>query len=593
MIAAASRLKINPVLAKALGECKPHFVNAALFSCFINLLQLAPTLYMLQVYSRVVTTGGTLTLVYLTLILVFALGTMSFLDSLRTRLLMRSGLRVDKILAGEVLDHLYARTPIGRQGPGSMLLREFDTFKQTLSGAGIVALFDLPWIVIFLGLCFYLNVWLGCLTIGGGAILAFVTWLSERSSYKYVTQSAEAMAKAYGRQDATAQRSDVVRALGMRRALVAGMLKERHGALDEQIKASLSVGGFSTFSKFLRQFLQSVALGVGAYLAIHQMISAGAIFAASLLMSRALNPMEQVIGQWRSLIRGYNAFKTVNKALDERDAKPQLTRLPAPKAAIDVENLSITMPEQKAYILQGISFRVRPGELVGVAGPSGAGKSTLARVLVGSDGYEIGTIRFDGAERREWDPELLARHVGYLPQDSSLFAGTVRDNISRFESANGGNEEDIDAAVVAAAQAAGLHEMIQHLPHGYNTVLGINGQGISGGQAQRVALARALYRDPDILILDEPNSYQDGAGEVALIKAMADVCARGGAVVVIAHRTSVLERADKLLMLNGGRVQFFGTTREWAELVQKQRAQETKLQPVPTEPKAAGKAGVN
>ncbi len=327
MIAAASRLKINPVLAKALGECKPHFVNAALFSCFINLLQLgADALHASGLQprgdhgrhfdARLPDPDPGL-----------RPGYDVFLDSLRTRLLMRSGLRVDKILAGEVLDHLYARTPIGRQGPGSMLLREFDTFKQTLSGAGIVALFDLPWIVIFLGLCFYLNVWLGCLTIGGGAILAFVTWLSERSSYKYVTQSAEAMAKAYGRQDATAQRSDVVRALGMRRSLVAGMLKERHGALDEQIKASWSVGGFSTFSKFLRQFLQSVALGVGAYLAIHQMISAGAIFAASLLMSRALNPMEQVSGQWRSLIRGYNAFKTVNKALDERDAKPQLTRL--------------------------------------------------------------------------------------------------------------------------------------------------------------------------------------------------------------------------------------------------------------------------
>lgn len=581
--------KINPILAKAFGQCKPHFVNAALFSCFINLLQLAPTLYMLQVYSRVVTTGGTMTLVYLTLILVFALGTMSFLDSLRTRLLMRSGLRVDKILAGEVLDHLYARTPIGRQGPGSLLLREFDTFKQTLSGAGMVALFDLPWIVIFLSLCFYLNAMLGWLTIGGGTILAFVTWLSERSSYRYVTQSAEAMAKAYGRQDATSQRSDVVRSLGMRRAMVAGMLKERHTALDEQIKASLSVGGFSTLSKFLRQFLQSVALGVGAYLAIHQQISSGAIFAASLLMSRALNPMEQVINSWRSLIRGYNAFKAVNKALDERDAKPMLTHLPAPKAAIDVDGLSITMPEQKAYILQGISFRVRPGELVGVAGPSGAGKSTLARVLVGADGYDIGTIRFDGGERRDWDPELLAQHVGYLPQDPSLFAGSVRDNICRFDGVFGGDSEEIDAAVVAAAKAAGLHEMIQQLPRGYNTVLGINGQGISGGQAQRVALARALYRDPDILILDEPNSYQDGAGEIALIKAMADVCARGGAVVVIAHRTSVLERADKLLMLNAGKVQFFGTTREWADIVQKQRAQETKLAPVP----AAGKAGAN
>jgi len=305
----AARLKISPVMAKALAQCRPHFVNAAVFSFFINMLQLTPTLYMLQVYGRVVPTGGVMTLVYLTIILIVSLATMSFLDSLRGRLLMRSGLRIDKILAGQVLNHLYARIGNTRMNQGSTLLREFDAFKQTLSGAGIVALFDLPWIVIFLGLAFFLNVWLGVLSLAGGVALALVTWLSERASYKYITTSAEAMAKAYQRQEATSQRADVVRALGMRRALVNVQLKERHGAMDDQIRANLSVSGFSTMSKFLRQFLQSVALGVGAWLAIHQQISAGAIFAASLLMSRSLTPMEQVINSWRSLIRGYNALR--------------------------------------------------------------------------------------------------------------------------------------------------------------------------------------------------------------------------------------------------------------------------------------------
>jgi len=584
MNAHAARLKLSPVMARALSQCRPHFVYAAVFSFFINALQLTPTLYMLQVYGRVVPTGGVMTLVYLTLIMLVALATMSFLDSVRGRLLMRAGLRMDKILVGQVLDHLYARIGNTRTNQGSTLLREFDAFKQTLSGTGMVAIFDLPWIVIFLGLAFYLNATLGWLTVAGGVALALVTWLSERASYRFITTSAEAMAKAYQRQEATSQRADVVRALGMRRALVNLQIRERHDAMEDQIRANMSVSGFSTASKFLRQFLQSVALGVGAWLAIHQQISAGAIFAASLLMSRSLTPMEQVINSWRSLIRGYNAFKTVDKALSEQEAKLFLTQLPRPKALIEVDGLSMAHPEQKAYVLQGVTFKVMPGELIGVAGASGAGKSTLARAMVGADGYEVGTIRYDGAERKDWDPEMLARYVGYLPQEASLFAGSVRDNICRFET---GNDDEIDAAVIAAAKVAGVHELILQLPKGYNTVLGLNGQGLSGGQAQRIALARALYRDPPVLILDEPNAYQDGQGEIALVAAMADVCARGGSVIVIAHRTSVIEKANKLLMLANGRVQFFGTPQQWAEMLHKQRQGAT-LAPI-----AGGKAGAN
>ena len=581
MIPLVSRFKINPTLAKALEQCRPHFINAAIFSFFLNLLNLAPTIYMLQVYGRVVPTGGVMTLVYLTAILLLSLATLSYLDSLRGRLLMRSGVRLDRLLAGEVLNNLYAQGT-KKSAANTTLLREFDTFRQVLSGQGMTALFDLPWIVIFIGLCFYLHPLLGWISIAGGVILAIVTWLSERASYQYITRSAETMSVAYARQDATSQKADVVRALGMRRALVDVQLKDRHGALDDQVKASLSVSGYTTASKFIRQFLQSVALGVGAWLAIHQEISAGAIFAASLLISRALMPMEQVIGSWRSLIRGYNAFRAVDKALNAEDLKTSLTTLPAPKGLVEVNGLTVQHPDQKSFILRDISFRISPGELVGVAGPSGVGKSTLARLIVGADAYEVGTIRFDGAERRDWDPELLARHIGYLPQDSALFGGTVRDNICRFET----GAEDIDAAVVTAARLAGVHDMILQLPQGYNTMLGLSGQGLSGGQAQRVALARALYRDPAVLVLDEPNAYLDSAGEIALIEAMSGVCVRGGSVIIIAHRTSVLERASKLLMLAEGRVQFFGTPQQWAEAVHKQR--QANLASI-----AGGKAGMN
>ena len=258
--------------------------------------------------------------------------------------------------------------------------------------------------------------------------------------------------------------------------------------------------------------------------------------------------------------------------------------MPRPKALIEVDGLTIAHPEQKAYILQGITFKVLPGEMIGVAGASGAGKSTLARAMVGADGYEVGTVRYDGAERKDWDPEQLARYVGYLPQEASLFAGTVRDNICRFET---GDDDEIDSAVIAAAKVAGVHELILQLPKGYNSVLGLNGQGLSGGQAQRIALARALYRDPPVLILDEPNAYQDAIGEIALVTAMNDVCARGGCVIVIAHRTNVIEKASKLLMLANGRVQFFGTPQQWAELLHKQR-QGANLAPI-----AGGKAGAN
>ncbi|EGF92697.1 prtD protein [Asticcacaulis biprosthecium C19] len=584
MISSLFRIKINPVMADAIKQCRPHFINAAVFSFFINMLSLAPTLYMLQVYGRVVSTGSMTTLIYITLMLIVSLIALSFLDSVRSRLLMRSGMRLDKVLVGNVLNHLYARIGNGRQATNAGLLREFDTFKQTLSGQGMVALFDLPWIFLFVGLCFILHPVLGWMTVGGGVALGIITWLSERASYRYITQAAENMQKAYTRQEATTQRADVVRALGMRRALVNQQLEERHSALDDQVKANLSVGGYTTSSKFLRQLLQSISLGVGAYLAVQQEISAGAIFAASLLMARALMPMEQVISNWRSLIRGYNAFRTIDKALAE-DATKAVTSLPRPKAVLEVEGLSIVHAEQKAYILQNITFRVGPGEMLGIAGVSGAGKSTLARVLVGCDGYEIGAIRVDGAERKDWDPEVLAKYIGYLPQDPTLFPGTVRDNICRFES---GDSDEIDELVIAAAKLAGVHDMVLQLSNGYNTLLNMNGQGLSGGQAQRVALARALYRDPPILVLDEPNAYQDQAGEIALINAMNGVCARGGAVIVIAHRAMVLDRVTRLMMLANGRVAFLGTPAQYAEAMKKQQA--SNATPTSLAPITGGKA---
>lgn len=566
---------MDPLLRNALEACRSHFVNAAIFSLFLNCLFLAPTLYMLQVYDRVVPTGGVMTLVFLTLILAVALLTLTQLDLLRGRVLMRSAIRLDNILAGQILNRLFAKAAGGgRTNAYAGVMREFETFKNALSGPGVVALFDVPWAVIYLALCFMLHPYLGALSLGGGGLLALLTWLNEKATHKQLTSSSQAMAASYAQQESLASRADVVRALGMRRQLVTLQLRDRRLGLKESMGANLTGGLYTNLSKFFRLLLQSLALGIGAWLAVEHKISAGTIFAASLLMSRALQPMEQIIANWRGLTKGYNAFIMLDEFLKKIDVEPDLTVLPAPTNVLRVEGLTCVNSETRRYYLNNVSFEIQAGEVLGVLGPSGAGKTTLARAVVGADDYDFGNIRFDGAERREWDSERLAKHIGFLPQDTTLFPGSIRDNICRFENAVEDDQSDIDTAVIAAAKAAGAHDLILNLPNGYNTVLGPGGIGLSAGQAQRMGLARALYRDPFLLVLDEPNSHLDQEGETMLAKAIGEVTKRGGCVLVIAHRTAVLREAQKLLVLQNGRVSFFGSTAEWADLQQKRAVTE-------------------
>ncbi len=562
--------KVSPILQSALKACRPHFVNAALFSLFVNVLYLTPTLYMLQVYDRVVPTGGELTLIYLTIILVFALVTLTRLDSLRQRVLMRSSIRLDNILSGQILNRLFAKAAGGgRRNSYSNAMRDFDSFKGTLSGQGVLALFDAPWMIIYFALCFLLHPILGFMSMGGGAVLALLTWLNEQATHKRVTLASEAMMNAYTQQEQLVGRADIVRALGMRDELVAQQMKDRFQGLEDNFHASLTGSGYATASKFFRMLLQSIALGVGAWLAISHKISPGAIFAASLLMSRALQPLEQLIGSWRGLIKGYNSFKSLDDLFKKVDLEPQLTLLPDPKSSLNVENLVAVNQEMRIYYLNGVSFQLNAGEVMGVMGPSGAGKTTLARILVGADDYDHGSVRFDGADRKEWDTEKLAQHIGFLPQDTVLFQGTIRDNICRFEGLTNDNAAEIDDLVITAAKASGAHDLILRLPKGYNTELGPNGVGLSAGQAQRIGLARALYRDPFLLVLDEPNSHLDAEGEALLNKAINDFAERGGCVIIIAHRMGILGRANKYLLLQNGRVTFFGSRDQWAEFQQK------------------------
>lgn len=544
-------------LGGALRACGRHFAWAFLFSALVNILYLAPTLYMLQVYDRVMATGGVMTLLFITVVVLVALFTLAALDGMRSRLLVRAGLRLDRMLAGEVLGRLISRAKAGARAPRvGQAMREFDNFRQTLAGPGVLSLFDAPWTPVYLLFCFILHPVLGAITLAGGLILLVLAVLNERSVKPKIQKAGEAAASAYLAQETAANSAEVVKALGMRNALVARQLTDRTTATEMQAEAAFAGGKYSGAIKFTRLALQSLALGVGAWLAIERQISAGAVIAASVLLSRALQPLEQLVGAWSGVVQGRAAFQTLVQLFTEYPPEAPRTQLPRPKGLVQVEQVGVRAGD--AMILKGVSMSIQPGEVVGLIGPSGAGKTTLARVVAGALEPDYGTVRLDGADLQDWEPDRLARHVGYLPQDSILFHGTIRDNISRFEGFTGGDPAEIDARVIAAAQAAGAHEMILRLPKGYDSMLGMGGRGLSSGQSQRIAFARAIYGEPAMIVLDEPNAHLDAEGEGALMRTLLELKARGAAVLLVAHRTGILNAADKMIVIRDGVIEMFG-----------------------------------
>ncbi|MGH6956066.1 MAG: type I secretion system permease/ATPase, partial [Caulobacteraceae bacterium] len=421
--------KASPIAA-ALEACKRHFTAAAIFSALLNLLYLAPTVYMLQVYDRIVPARGVLTLGFMTIVLLVSLAALSLLDMARSRLLTRAGIRLDKLLSGSILNATLARPAASQSGLTRQAVREFDTLRQTLTGAGVLALFDAPWTPIYILVAFLLHPTIGLLAMAGSAALLFLTWRNERATRVAQQSANEAAGAAYVQQEFAAASADVIRALGMRGAIVKRQLAERESAGRLQAQANFAGGGYMTLTRFVRIALQSLALGLGAYLAIDNKVSAGAIFAASLLTARALAPLEQVMGAWRSVIQARGAHRTLSLLLEGSDAERTRTLLPAPRGVLEAERLSVFAPGRQALILRDLNFRVDAGEAVGVIGPSGAGKSTLLRALAGAASPDQGAVRFDGADAKDWDAERLARHIGFLPQDPTLFAGTVKENIA-------------------------------------------------------------------------------------------------------------------------------------------------------------------
>jgi PrtD family type I secretion system ABC transporter len=533
----------------------PLFVFAALFSLAINTLLLAPSLYMLQVFDRVLASRSEETLAVLSLAAVIALFAMMLLDVLRARLLAAAGASLDRRLGPRVLQGLMAQTA-RLSGTGHLHgLRDVATLRAFFSGQGLMAVFDAPWLPIFLLLITLFHPILGATALGGAIVMVVLAFLNERLT-RVPLERAQTQARQAARFiDVGTRNADVVEALGMAPALSRRWSALNEGALREHRRANAIGAGFSGFTKFARQLIQLVMLGIGAHLVLSQHVTAGIMMAGTILLGRALAPVETLVGSWKGLVEARAAWRRLRALLNEQVQEEAGTELPAPLGAVKVEQLVFRLPKAERPILRGVSFSLQSGEALGVIGPSASGKSTLARLIVGVWKPAAGTVRLDGADVSAWPRERLGPYLGYLPQDVELFTGTVAQNIARL------GEPDA-AAVIRAAQRAHVHELILRLPQGYDTEMGEAGAALSPGQRQRVALARALYGEPRLVVLDEPNASLDNEGDEALLRALADLKANGATVVIVAHRPSLLRSVDKLLVMNEGTVQMFGPRAE-------------------------------
>lgn len=549
---------------------------AVLFSAGVNLLYLAPSLFMLQIYDRVLTTGGITTLLLLFAVLAFALLILGLLDTARQRLAARLGLRFNRLLAPTVIDLGLSRTSAGADTARAQAARDFDTLRQTFVSPAAFAVLDGPWTIVFVLACFMIHWVVGAVTLVGAVILVLIALRHEHALRPIIARTSELAPKFYAAQQTDRGQSEAMNALGMRQAMVERQMTARQDFVATQTETLWTQSAYGSASKVWRLLLQSIVLGVGAWLAIERQISPGALIAGSILAARALAPIEQAIGGWRQIEQARLAYKNLYDLIDNAPAQPERTALPDPRGEVRFERVTVRVPDAQRLALRDVTFALQPGEVLGVVGPSGAGKSTLARVASGALAPDVGTVRLDGASLADWDIDARGRFVGYLPQDVSLFRGTIAENIRRFAPAS----DHADTLTIAAAQAAGAHDMILRLPQAYETVLGQRGAGLSLGQAQRIALARALYDNPPFMVLDEPNAHLDAEGEQALLKAINDAKAAGASVILVAHRSGVISIADKLLVLRDGAIERFGPREEIARAMAQQAQQAGAVTPL-------------
>jgi ATP-binding cassette, subfamily C, bacterial len=542
-------------LRQALGACRGYFWSVGLFSAAINVLYLASPLYMLQVYDRVVSSASVPTLLMLTVALLIALGAMAALDGVRARILIRSGLRLDRLLSGRVMAALVKQAnAIPGTGRGQAL-RDFDSFRQFVTGGSIYTLCDAPWAPIYIAVIALLHPALGLLALGCALTLLILALLNERLVSATLVEAAAAGSRSYAFAETSLRNSHVIEAMGMLPGLVERWRRDRNWMLIAQAKASDRGAALSSVIRFLRLSMQSLMLGAGAFLVIERDVTSGVMFAGMILLARALMPIEQAVGTWRQLVGARAAYRRIDELLQANPAPPATITLPRPKGALAAQAATLYLPGLARPILRDINFAIAPGETLGIIGPSGAGKSSLARLITGIPGPPSGVVRLDGANVAQWNREHFGHHVGYLPQEIELFSDTVAANIGRFGS---GKDEDI----IKAALKAGVHEMILALPQGYQTEIGEGGVNLSGGHRQRIALARALYGDPSLVVLDEPSSNLDMEGDVALADCLGRLKEERRTAVIISHRHVNLGTVDKILVLNGGMVAMFGPSRE-------------------------------
>lgn len=554
--AAATPRPGETVYAMAMRRLRRSFIGVALFSAAVNVLMLTGPMFMLQVYDRVLSSGSIATLQALYAVVVVLFLFLGVYDFLRTRLLSRAAYRLDQTVGPKAYD-LWIRSALSEAPTLSRPLADLAVVRGFLPGPAMLGLFDLPWIPLYLGIVFIIHPWLGFLALAGLGvvlILALVNqWLTRPHHAKAMSMDGSESFFV----DQSRRNAEAIVPLGMA-GRVTNLWSNMHrdGLAVGQVGGDRSEG-FVASSKAFRMLLQSTLLGLGGYLALQQEISAGMIVAASIIAGRALAPVDMVIGQWRNVVRAAEAHKRLHKLMREAPADRPVIDLPEPTGHLSVGGVTKFVPGVRAGerppILDSVTFHLEPGDAVGVIGPSASGKSTLARILVGATRPEHGEVRLDGATLSQWADTALGHHLGYLPQKLELIAGSIRDNIARFDP----NADD--EAVIEAARIAGVHEMVLQLPDGYATQLGFDSAPLSGGQLQRIGLARAVYGTPRYIILDEPNSNLDAAGDDALSKAIMTMRERGSTIVVMAHRPSAIAAVNKVLVLHAGRVAEFGT----------------------------------
>ncbi|MDW5378233.1 type I secretion system permease/ATPase [Halomonas sp. HP20-15] len=538
-------------LQRALKVCRGSFFSVGFFSMFINVLMLVPPLYMLQVYDRVISSRSAETLLMLTLVMVFLFMVMGGLELVRSRILIRVGNRLDTLVNGRLYSAMFRRSVLTQGKQTAQPLSDLTNLRQFLTGNGLFAFFDAPWVPIYLAVLFLFHPWLGAFASVAGIILMALAVANEKATKTLLADASNDHIKAQDLANSNLRNSEVLHAMGMLPGIMGRWAGKHHEFLAKQSRASDRAGALSNASKVLRLLFQSLILGLGALLVIEGEMTPGMMIAGSILMGRALAPIDQMIGSWKGFVSARSAYHRLNELLAQIPAEQQRMSLPAPRGDIAIETVAAAPPGVRMATIRGINFNVARGEHVGIIGPSAAGKSTLARVLLGVWPSQVGTVRLDGADIVQWNREELGPHIGYLPQDIELFDGTISENIARFG--------EVDAQkVVAAARKAGVHEMILQLPNGYDTTINAASGALSGGQRQRVGLARALYGDPVLVVLDEPNSNLDDRGERALGESIKQLKAEGVTLFVISHRHSVLRLVDKLLVLKEGQVSLFG-----------------------------------